>query len=241
MENERIAWEEEQRLIEVRAAEVRRVAAVLAEQAAETRRQKELVEEKRKAELTRREEDARVEGVRLSEIEKVRHEAEHQARMSLLTQNQKHEERLALLRQDESKKRLSRWLVGIVGVAMMGALVVYYQAEQQGQRAEVERLALEREAGRLRERISEQERKIAREVGRQGEKNLELIRKLKEDLRHLQVGSPQIENNAPNQGAVVPPLVLGPPNFRQLPRSPKDREKQQKEPCPPGDPMCSTL
>ena len=238
LENERILAEEQQRLSEVRKEEERRAAAARAEQESEARRLQDLDEARKAKELNRREEAAKLEGVRLSEIEKVRSEAELQARMSLLAQNQRHEERLAALQQDRSKKLLSRTLFGMVLLGMIGAGVTYYQAEKQGQRAELERLALEREAQQLREQISQQEARIAQEQGRHGQKNQELILRLKADLKALQQAPSHRGSTEP---ASSPPQVPPRSTNHQSGKKPESPKEPPEPPCPKGDPMCSKL
>lgn len=76
---------------------------------------------RRDEEAQRREMEARLEAIRMAEIERVRIDAEKKERLALLEQANDHERKLAALTHDKQKKRLKRILV--FGGAFMGVLV----------------------------------------------------------------------------------------------------------------------
>jgi colicin import membrane protein len=76
-------------------------------------------ERRRQEEQRLREETARVEAIRHGEVEKARHEAENQARLRAVGQQQEHERQLAALSQDKKKKQLTYLALGI------GALLIF--------------------------------------------------------------------------------------------------------------------
>jgi len=76
-------------------------------------------ERRRQDEQRTREEQARVEAIRQGEVEKARHDAENQARLRAMGQQQEHERQLAALSQDKKKKQLTYIALGI------GALLIF--------------------------------------------------------------------------------------------------------------------
>ena len=91
-----------------------------AREAEEARMQGE-AERRRQDEQRTREETARVDAIRQGEVEKARHEAEQQARLRAMAQQQDHERQLAAVSQDKKKKQLTFIALGIGAVLILGA------------------------------------------------------------------------------------------------------------------------
>ncbi len=91
-----------------------------AREAEEARMQGE-TERRRQEEQRTREESARVDAIRQGEVEKARHEAEQQARLRAMAQQQDHERQLAAVSQDKKKKQLTFIALGIGAVLILGA------------------------------------------------------------------------------------------------------------------------
>src|SRR4029079_12230840 len=107
---------EQQRLREEEDAARRKAEAEAAARSNAERRLREeqqariVAEENRRRaeEVQRREQAARLEAIRLAELERVRIDAERQERLAMMEQAQDHERKVAALTQDRQKKRLTR-------------------------------------------------------------------------------------------------------------------------------------
>jgi colicin import membrane protein len=91
-------------------------------------------ERRRQEEQRLREETARVEAIRHGEVEKARHEAENQARLRAVGQQQEHERQLAALSQDKKKKQLTYIALGIGALLIFGGAgggFAFYKSAQE--------------------------------------------------------------------------------------------------------------
>src|SRR5204862_4100266 len=80
-------------------------------------------EERRRGEEQRtREEQTRLDAIRQGEVEKARHDAENQARLRAMQQQQDHERQLASISQDKKKKQLTFIAVGVGALLIFGGI-----------------------------------------------------------------------------------------------------------------------
>lgn len=143
LEQDRIAEEEEQKRARAVAAEsARREAERLVREQALARI--ELEEDRRRQEAEReREHAARIEAVRLGEIERVRVETEQRARLEALSAQQRHEQTLMALETDAGKKKLSRalrWTLGLSAALIVGVVALYFGRFRPETRSQVQSL-----------------------------------------------------------------------------------------------------
>lgn len=119
LEEDRIREEEAQKEAEAKAALDAKLAAERAAREAEEARIRAEEESRRQEEVRRKEEAARLDAIRMGELEKARAEAEHRARLEAMTAQQAHEQQLAALSQDKHKKRLQIMVGVAVGVLLI--------------------------------------------------------------------------------------------------------------------------
>ncbi len=157
LEEDRIKQEEDsKRRVEEDAARVRADTERRAREEEEGRLR--AAEDKRRSEEQRtREEATRLEAIRHGEVEKARLEAENQARMVQLRQQQEHEKQIAFISQDKSKKRLVIIASGIGVLLVAGAVggAVVYSNQVKAQKA------LEAQLSDLTSKQEENNRKMA--------------------------------------------------------------------------------
>ncbi len=121
LEEDRIKQEDDdKKRKEAAELHARQEAERRAREAEEARMQGE-AERRRQDEQRTREETARVDAIRQGEVEKARHEAEQQARLRAMAQQQDHERQLAAVSQDKKKKQLTFIALGIGAVLILGA------------------------------------------------------------------------------------------------------------------------
>ncbi len=161
LEESRIREEEERARQRVEAAaRARREAERLAAERklAEMRAAEDRV---REAEAQRREESARLEGLRAAEIERARVEALERARADALIQKQVHDERLALLSASDAKKRLAwtAWISVAASIAIVAAGAALYFGKWKPA-AEARALEMQGIIAEQRERSQEMERTL---------------------------------------------------------------------------------
>src|SRR5262245_58704150 len=123
LEEDRIRSEEAERSAAAAAAEKARLDAERAAREAEEARIRAEEDRRRTEESRSREEAARLEAIRVAEIEKARVDAEQRARLAAMEAQQQHERSLAAIKQDESKKKLRNMLMyGGIAVVVLGGL-----------------------------------------------------------------------------------------------------------------------
>src|SRR5262249_44522169 len=122
LEEDRIRGEEAERAAAAAAAEKARLEAEQRAREAEEARIRAEEERRRTEDLRGREEAARLEAIRVGEIEKARVEAEQRARLEALTAQQHHERQIAAIQGDEQKQKLRKYLIGgaIAAVLLIG-------------------------------------------------------------------------------------------------------------------------
>src|SRR5262245_12582809 len=136
LEEDRIRTEEAERAAQAAAAERARLEAERVAREQEEARIRAEEERRRTDEQRMREESARLEAIRVGEIEKARVEAEQRARLEAMTAQHQHERSLAAIHGDESKHKLRKTLIAVaIAVPVLGAgagFLIYkdYQQKQ---------------------------------------------------------------------------------------------------------------
>lgn len=146
LEEDRIRGEEADKAAQAAAAEQARLAAERAARESEEARIRAEDERRRAEEARAREEAARLEALRQAEIEKARVEAEQQARLAAMAAQQHHERQIEAIKGDESKKKLRNILLAVAIVVPLVAGGVGFVVYQNAQKAEAQRVALQKEA-----------------------------------------------------------------------------------------------
>jgi colicin import membrane protein len=137
LEEDRIKQEDDERKRKEEAEKQARLDAERRAREAEEARLQSDAERRRQEEQRQREEQARLEAIRQAEVEKARHDAENQARLRAMQQQQDHERQLAALSQDKKKKQLTWMVVGIGAVLIFGGIgggYAFYSSQQESQR-----------------------------------------------------------------------------------------------------------
>lgn len=167
LEEDRIRSEEAEKAATAAAAEKARQEAERAAREAEEARIRAEDERRRMEEQRSREEAARLEAIRVAEVEKARVEAEQRARLEAMAAQQQHEQKLAQLTHDESKKKLRKTLLAVaIAVPVLGigvGVMVYRNVQETKAReaaAAIERAQLEEEKKKLDAQLKEQEGKV---------------------------------------------------------------------------------
>src|SRR4029078_9334982 len=123
LEEDRIRTEEADRAAQAAAAEKARGEAERAAREAEEARIRSEEERRRFEEQRSREEAAKLEAIRVGEVEKARVEAEQRARLEAMAAQQQHERSLAAIQQDEGKQKLRKMLMyGGIAVFLLGGI-----------------------------------------------------------------------------------------------------------------------
>lgn len=148
-EDKRLRDEEAQKEAKAKAELEAKRLRELAEKEAEARRLEEEKEARRLEELRKKEEAARLEAIRIGEVEKARAEAEHRARFETMTAQQAHEANLAALNQDKHKKRLQIIVGVVVGILLVGGVgtgIAIKQNQEQAAREKAAQVAAAKDA-----------------------------------------------------------------------------------------------
>jgi colicin import membrane protein len=167
LEEDRIRSEEAERTAAAAAAEKAKADAERSAREAEEARIRAEEERRRLDEQRSREETARLEAIRVAEVEKARIEAEQRARLEAMAAQQQHERSLAAINQDQSKKKLRNMLIvggAVVGIGLIGGGFALYKSNadrtaQDQARAEQQRQADEEKA-KLAAQVEEQRKKM---------------------------------------------------------------------------------
>lgn len=231
LEQERIHVEEEAERARARAEAESKKREVEASRREEEALRISAIERRRAEEQANREEAARLEAIRVAAIQKARHQAESDARLRLLAQQQEHEQRLATLTHDRAKKRL-RAIVFVTAGLCVGSFVLGYALVQRSeQKAQMERSALWREAEVLRDQKEQEIDRLKADRDRLGQKDQRERQELEERLRILreQLDAADQTNRQGKGGSQrpIPPAQVPAPS--------------ETPPCEKGDPMCETL
>lgn len=232
LEEDRIRSEEAERAAATAAAERARLDAEHAARAAEEARIRAEEERRRMEEQRSREETARLEAIRIAEVEKARVEAEQRARLEAMAQQQQHERSLAAIKEDDHKKKLRNWLIigGIGAVVVLGVVGgLGYRSYTEGK--EAERMAIEQkrvadlERKKLEAQMEEQRKKVDSLIGQLSSASDEATRlKLQKQLDEERAKTEKIRVGVGSGGR---------------PSSGTGAAKPCN--CTPGDPLCSCL
>jgi colicin import membrane protein len=238
LEEDRIRSEEAERTAAAAAAEKARVDAERAARDAEEHRIRAEEERRRLEDQRSREEAARLEAIRVAEIEKARIDAEGRARMEAMAAQQAHERNLAAIKQDESKKSLRKTLIGIIAaVVVVGGLATFlvvknYQDNQARIAAQAEeQRQLADEKAKLQEQAKAAQAKIdgllsQLSSAKDDATRLALQKQLQDEQQKQQdaLSAKKTGGGGPRSGAAASPGGSKPPCN-----------------CTPGDPLCSCL
>ena len=126
LEEDRIRQEDDEKKKREQAEVQARLDAERRTREAEEARLATEAERRRVEESRQREETARLEAMRQGEVERARHDAENQARLRAMQQQQDHERQLAALSQDKKKKQLTWLVVGIGALLIFGGVGAAY-------------------------------------------------------------------------------------------------------------------
>ncbi|NUQ75238.1 MAG: hypothetical protein HUU21_16935 [Polyangiaceae bacterium] len=230
---------EDQRLKEEQAAAQKRADEELAarveaeriERETEAARLQAEEERRRVEEARRREEAARLEAIRLAEVEKARAMAEQQARLEAMARQQQHEQKLAELAHDKQKKRLQKIVTygSLSAILVIGGVLGVYFGKIKPE-ADAENIAA---AAQIRAQQEESER-LRRDVE---EKNAR-VDKLLADLQAAQSKAEQ-ERLARELAAAQKDRDVASKRWNVGPKGPA-----KNEPCvckDPGDPLCGCI
>jgi len=232
LEENRIKEEEQEKERRARAEAERRARDEAERRAAEEKRLREEEDVRRAEDLRKKEEVARLEAIRMGEIEKAKAEAEHQARMQAMHAQQAHEQHLAALGSDSTKKRL-KLIVGIVlGVFLVvlvgGGLAVRSSMQEQAKRDAIA--------------LAERQRVEAAQ-----KKALEELQQLKADQEALQSQLANAKDEAARREIEEKIAASKAESDKKAKAAARGgvrsggARKQADCNCPPGDPLCSCL
>lgn len=229
---------EEQRILGEKSAEEAQRAEALRKKteaefriAAETEAKRRAQEERRRAdEAALREEQARLEAVRIATIERARLEAAAAAQQAEMAQRHQHEQALHRLRADGERHALRRGFVIVLTLtsfAAVGGAYLHFgvlQPRREAERARLEAVAQSEraEADRSRDAVTSLQREADDLAAR-----LEAERKAKEAALARAAAAASASAKASGSTRIVTPPPL--PTVRE------------PEPCNPKDPMCGSL
>jgi colicin import membrane protein len=216
-EDKRLREEEAQKEAKARAElEARRLA----------RRIEEEKEARRLDELRKREDAARLDAIRIGEVEKARAEADHRARIETMTAQQAHEATLAALTHDKHKKRL-QIIVGVVVAILLiggvgGGILFKQHQDETAKRAAI----LEAQRKESEDRV----RRLQSEIEMNNRKEQELQASLANAKDEATRAKLQAELEAQKKVTANVRGAMG--------KSPGDAPKKKSSNCTPGDPLC---
>lgn len=228
LEEDRIREEEAQKEAAARAAHEAKLAAERAAREAEEARMRAEEEERQRDDQRRKEEAARLEAIRVAEIERARAEAEHQARLASVTAQQQHEATMAALSQDRHKKRL-QIMVGVIGGVLLIGGVAGVAMFQQNKSDNERRAAIEAAS---RKEAEDKLQRLQREFEMASRKEQELSRSLasakdEAERTRLQAELDKAKKDKDKAGGGIRPGGGGP--------KPAGAAKAA---CNPNDPLC---
>ncbi len=184
-------------------------------------------EARRREQAARAEEAARLEALRLAEVERVRIETEHRARMDVAAAQASHERALAALREDRSRKRWARFAIGGAAIAfglLAGGLALWFgklkpDAERAARDQSISLAARDARLEALERDIRRRQEQIDGLRGAMRQREEDRLRRDQDEQRRLR--EERRDKPAP---APAP-----------APRPPAPRPAKV---CPEGDPMC---
>ncbi len=235
LEEDRIQQEDASKAAAEQAEREAREAAERAARDAEELRLNEEEERRRSEELRRREEEARLEAIRHSEIEKGRAEAEHRAKMEALGAQQAHEAQLASLTRDKGKKRLQIAVGVVAGVLIIGGVATGVAWKRNADQQAAAQAALMEQQRQAQEELKKLQGQFA--TAREKESSLQAsLRAAKDDAERARL---QAELEAAKKATQKARGAVG----RAAPASGGGGPKKPASTCncPPGDPLCSCL
>jgi len=214
-----------------REREAREIHAARAASEERARRQREAQEERhRELELKRRLEDARVTAVHQATVERARREADFAESQAKQAHADRQERERLEVRERGEKRRLTRWLFVLAGVAVVIAsgAALWVQERSRASRAEASRLRQEAQIQEKKRTEAERELAIALQV--RGQQDQDRIAALKAKLRSLA--------DAPNVAVERVPAKR--PRVVTRPAQPV-KPPVKEVTCSEGDPMCADL
>jgi len=228
LEEDRIREEEAQKEAQAKAELAAKMAAERAAREAEEIRLRNEEEARRQEETRRKEDAARLDAIRMGELEKARADAEHRARMATMTAQQAHEQTLAALTQDKHKKRL-QIIVGVVVAILLiggvsGGIAFKQHQEESAKRAAV----LEAQRKDTEERL----RRLQSDFDMANRKESELQASLanaKDEATRAKLQA-ELEAQKKATAAVGKAIRGGGSSGAAKPKAGKN--------CSPGDPLC---
>ena len=183
-----------------------------------------------------REEQARVQAIQQAEVLKAQADAENQARLAAMRQQQEHAVQMASLAQDKKKKQLTYMVGGIAAVLVLalagGGFAIKSQmdkAEKDRTEARIAREAQDAELLKLKNELAEGQSKVSNLEGdlknaKTDAEKLALQKKLDEARDSVKKANSAISGIGVGPGPVKTPTKPGKPCN-----------------CQPGDPLCSCL
>ena len=232
LEEDRIKTEEAERAAQAAAAERARLEAERQARDAEEARIRAEEERRRTEEQRSREEHARLEAIRVGEVEKARVEAEQRARLEAMAAQQQHERSLAAIHGDESKHKLRKILIAVAVIVPLVAGGAGFMIYKDYQRKQAEQNAILAEQ----QRQTEENKKLQAQLAEQQKKVDNLLSELsnaKDDATRAQLQKQLQEEQAKQQN-----MARGGGGPR--PAGGGAAAGPTKK-CAPGDPLCSDL
>lgn len=191
------------------------------------------VEEKQRLELERsRAEAARLDAIKLAEVQRAKADADHWAKLEAARQEHEHMQRLQALRSDKGKQRLLYGVIGCVALLVVGGAGGAILLKRSAEEAETARLASEANA-RERDALLEQSKRMAGEAAAAAT----MYASAKSEVERLAAAKEQ-ERVKAEQVRLAAEIAKHPPSPGGRP--PNDsKPKGDKPQCAPGDPLCA--
>ncbi len=220
----RVQEEEAEAARKAEAEQKARELALRQEQELLARKALEEAERKARNEATVREEQARLEAMKLAAIERARVEAEKQAQLEMQVRAGEHVRALEAMREDEKKKRLTRaiWTGVLCGaVVLVGGVGLYF-----GKMKPDHETLLTQQAADINAQFE-----VARRIEAQNESNRKRITQAESLLEQAKRSAEEQQRNA-----AVPKDQAPRPWVNTTKTQPKSQAKSSA--CLPGEPGC---
>jgi colicin import membrane protein len=226
LEEDRIREEETQKEAQAKAELEARQAAERAAREAEEARLRAEEEARRNEEQRRREDAARLDAIRIGEIEKAKSEAEHRARFETMTAQQAHEATLVALTQDKNKKRLQIGIGVTVGalliVGVVGGITFKQHQDEAAKKAQ----------------ILEAQRKDTEERLRRLQSDFEMANRKEQELQASLANAKDEATRAKLQSELEQQRKATQAAGARVRGGGSGESKPKPKNCQPGDPLC---
>jgi colicin import membrane protein len=231
LEKDRIEGERMQRERQERAVADAAIAAERQRSEAEEARVR-AAEEKQRLELERsRAEAAKLDAIKLAEVQRAKADADHWAKLETARQEHEHVQRLQALRSDKGKKRLLYGVIGCVALLVAGGAGGAILLKQSAEQAETARLSSEANA-RERDALLAQSRRMQDDAAALTTK----YAAAKNEVERLAVAKEQ-ERLKAEQARIAAEIAKQPPQSTGG-HPTGDSKPKTKVHCAPGDPIC---